>query len=171
MSTRGYHDSDSSGNTNWHLSESNTLSFGIKGGHFSKNDRHVFGGGFRLKYRDSKSIFKLSSSTIESINDFFDAEMDSSEFEIPFLNPYMKVEANVFYRYSVLDSDFVPNLKLWLEVETAFFRKWILDEDKHLTKPYTTGVDLTIHPVISYEITEDLSVETSLDVIYVYGRV
>gem|GEM_PF-6510389 len=86
LSTRGYHDSDSSGNTNWHLSGSNTLSFGIKGGHFSKNDRHVFGGGFRLKYRDSKSIFKLSSSTIESINDFVLASANISTFQEAALN-------------------------------------------------------------------------------------
>ena len=170
LSTKGYHDSDHSLNDNWHLSEANTIAFGIKGGRFSRNNKHAVGGGFRFKYKDSKEVIKLTSSTLEDINDFFNTDIEVDDFSVPFVNPYMKIQFNVFYRYSVLPVDYVPNLRIWLEVESSMFRKWTLDDDKHLSKPYTTGLEVLVHPVLSYEINETLSIETSVDVFYLYGK-
>ncbi len=171
LHTNGYSDSEELISDDWHLNESNIISFGIRGGHFSKNDKHVIGGGFKYKYRDSKEIIKLSQNTVTAINDYLGGDLEGTAIGLSISKPYVRVDAELYYRYLLFHSESVKGLKIWGEVCGNVYKKWTLDDNKKLTKPFTTGVSMIIHPVISYDITDKLSIETSLDVYYLYGEV
>ena len=170
LSSTGYHDSDSSNNDDWFLFESNTVSLALRKGQFSRNNRHVFGGGLKFQYNNSEQTVKLSATAIDFFEDLLDIEYEESvEKDFAIVRPFLRVEANFFYRYSLMDPEFVPHLKVWLEAEASVYRKWGIDGG-HIGKPYTTGFNIMVHPVVSFEINETLSIETSVDVFYIHGK-
>ncbi len=163
LKASGSSDTSASTPENWLRLNSNTVGVGLKFGRFSKDNKKMYGCQLKFKYESMNLL--VSNELLQLIG-------GSSVYEYQVVKPNIRIDASFFYRYRVVAPEALPFIKIWLEAKASVYRKWSAENGFFtVSKPYTTGLELIIHPVLSVELTDTLSIETSVDVLSLYGMI